>query len=606
MSGRGIEIRLLGQGISRGIAIGQPFFFSYAELVVPNYEVPPAESDKELRRFKRAIELSRQEIGLLKEQLLVEGATEASSILEAQECFFIDPIIHEDIASTIRECGRNAEAVFHLVWQKYHMRFQGMQDRFFRDRFDDLLDLYRRVLRHLGVSSGATLTEVPSGAIVFASTISPSDTASVRGSGVGAFVTQKGGVTSHAAIVARAKGIPYVANLDISSIPTDIAGPVIVDGRTGVVILNPRKETIARYEELQHCLNDREEVFHRQAQSGAETIDGCVICLSANIEGVGELSHLHRHEVAGIGLFRSEYLFLSKNAFPSEEEQVESYRAIFDKMEGLPVVIRAFDVGGDKYAMDQSTWREVNPYLGYRAIRFLLRKPKIFRTQLRAILRASGHGDVSILFPMVTNVSELRQVKNVLDQVKQTLIAQGHKVPRNIRIGSMIEVPGAALTADLLAQECDFLSIGTNDLVQYTMAVNRGDDTVSGQNTATHPSVLRLLNWIISQAAQKGVPVSICGEMAADPRFTALLLGMGLRSLSVSIRHIPLIKNVIRNLTIVQARHLAECALRMTDAGEIFSFLSEEYRLLIPDDALYNPDLGMARTSHGKTEPVMV
>jgi phosphotransferase system enzyme I (PtsI) len=582
------ELRLLGEGISRGIAIGDAFFFSYDDIAIPDYEVDAHSVKNELTRFIEAFDRSREEIHQIRERLVAEDAVEAVAVLEAQLAFVADPTILADMTSAIQEQHRNAEAVFHSVWYKYKLQFQAMEDPFFRERFADLEDLYRRVLKHLLGTSGIGLSGVPDGSVVFAIDLAPSDTASVQERTIAAFVTQKGGATSHAAIVARAKGIPYVGNLDLSNLPRNLSGPVIVDGRTGAVIFNPTPDTLKAYQAMRGELYEFLHGFQGQSFHQTETYDGHSLRISANLESGEELAALKEYGGEGIGLFRSEYLYLSRNRFPTEEEQFQAYRDILVSMQGLPVVIRAFDVGGDKHSIEQQTCKELNPFLGCRAIRFLLRKPEIFRTQLRAVLRASAFGEVSLLFPLVSSLQELREVKNIVDEVRIKLLDQGHEMASNLRIGSMVEVPSAALIADLLAGECDFLSIGTNDLVQYALAVDRGNDAMSGLYSPTHPGVLRLLKFVITQAQRKGIPVSLCGEMAADPRLTPLLIGLGLHELSVATRHIPLIKNIIRRTSIVDARRIADQVLTMSEPNDILNFLSAEYQRTVPEDALFN------------------
>jgi phosphotransferase system enzyme I (PtsI) len=582
------EIRLVGESISRGIAIGSPFFFSYEKISIPDYVVKGAAIELELSRFFQAFENCREEIHQIKEHLALEDAVEAISILEAQLAFVADPTILDDVTKAIKDQMRNAEIVFHEVWQRYQVQFESLEDPFFRERFSDLEDLYRRVLRHLLGTDAAGLSNIPKGSVVFSLDLAPSDTASVEGRSIAAFVTQKGGATSHAAIVARAKGIPYVGNIDLNKIPHNVKGPVIVDGRIGQVIINPRAETIAEYKSQRSYLQLFLNTFQQNAGQYAETYDGHALRLSANLESIEELPSLREYGGEGIGLFRSEYLFLSRNRFPTEEEQFSVYKTILNSVQGLPVVIRAFDVGGDKHSADQHTFKDLNPFLGCRAIRFLLRKPEIFRTQLRAILRSTAFGEVSLLFPLVTSLQELREVKSILEEVRQELLSEGCKVTGPLRIGSMIEVPSAALIADLIAGECDFLSIGTNDLVQYALAVDRSNDAMSGLYTPTHPGVLRLLKYIITQAQQKGIPVSLCGEMAADPRLTPLLMGIGLSELSIATRHIPLIKNIIRRTSIVDARRIADAVLKMSESAEVLSFLSSEYQRHVPEDSLFN------------------
>ncbi len=584
------EIRLQGEGISRGIAIGEAYFFSYTEVKIPDYSIPKSALQKEIKRFFTALENSRNELEMIKDRVAGEGASDAVDILEAQLQFFFDPTITGDISKGILEEGRNAEAIFQSAWQRYHARFQSLDDPFFQERFSDLQDVYRRVLRHLLGGTATDLEGIPKGAIVLAVDLAPSDTAGVQAAHIGAFVTEKGGSTSHAAIVARAKGIPYVANLDLRHVPRKLTGPSIVDGINGVLILNPTEETLTQYRQAQERVQCMQAAFKEQANHYSETFDGGFVRLSANLDDIRELPILRQQRDAGIGLYRSEYLFLSRSVFPTEEEQFISYRLILERMQGLPVVIRAFDIGGDKHPIEQSVWKELNPCLGCRAIRYLLREPEIFRTQLRAVLRASAYGEVSLLFPMISSLYELREVKAIIHDVKRELKKEGHAFSGNIRVGCMIEVPSAALIADLLMEECDFLSIGTNDLVQYALAVDRSNAAMSGHYVPTHLGVLRMLKFIISHANSKNVPICLCGEMAADPRLTPLLIGMGLQDLSVATRHIPIIKKVIRRTSVVEARKLADRALALKDSDEIMRLLIDEYRRTVPEDILYNSD----------------
>lgn len=538
-----------------------------------------------MNRFLAALEKSAREICQLRDQLKIENSLESASIIEAQLAFIGDPTILDDMEKAFQKMRRNAETVFDQVWRKYQMQFASLDDPFFRERFKDLEDLYRRVMRHLTGICAKNFQNIPPGSIVFAVDITPSDTAGVQQQAVAAFVTQKGGVTSHAAIVARAKGIPYVGNLNIGELSATLSGPVIVDGRAGVVILYPSKRTLEEYTAERDQLSYFLQSFTQQASYRAETYDGHPMRLSANLESVEELADVTNYGGEGVGLFRSEYLYLLKNRFPSEEEQFQAYRDILTG--GLPVVIRVFDIGGDKHPMEHSC-QELNPFLGCRAIRFLLRKPEILRTQIRAVLRAGVHGEVSLLFPLISSLQELREIKNIVFQVREELLCEGEKICDTMRLGSMIEVPSAALIADILALECDFLSIGTNDLVQYALAVDRSNETMRGLYSPTHPGVLRLLQYIITEAQSCNLPLSLCGEMAADPRLIPLLIGLGLHELSVSTRHIPVIKNVIRKTSILHARQIADCVLAMSQSTEVLDFLSSEYSRIVPEDPIFN------------------
>lgn len=588
MSVKTEEVVLRGSPICRGISIGRPFFFTLVEDAVPEFSIQPTDIEAEISRYRHAMSRSREDIKQLQKQLEKERILEGAVILDAHLQMTHDPLLTHHVEAEIRQSRKNAEFVFQKIITQYQKKFNSIADPFFRERFKDIQDISRRVLGYLRESVRICLADFPQDAIIFARDLSASDTAEANSSRIGAFVTKTGGATSHAAIVAKAKGIPYVSSVTYEEIETGPDDLVIVDGRTGLVILNPSPETLDKYQQLKAQLHSQFQKFDGACQYETETYDGYKVQLSANVEMSGELDVLHRFGGKGVGLFRSEYAFLSKENFPNEEEQFVIYRQLVEKMRGLPTVIRTFDLGGDKYVLNQQFMQEGNPFLGCRAIRFLLKEKEIFKTQLRAILRASAYGDVRVLFPMVSSLSELQEAKNLLDQVKVELNEKGVEIAPQIPIGCMIEVPSAAIIADLLAKECDFLSIGTNDLVQYSLAVDRSNHVLSNIYTPTHPSVIRLIKLIVSEANHQGIPVTICGEVAADPRFTALLLGLGVHELSVSIRYLPLVKNAIRNTSIVAASKLAEQALALASASEIEQLLTEEYKQSVPEDCIYN------------------
>lgn len=576
----GEEIRLKGQGVSPGIAIGRLYVYSNAEDVgsaTPSRTLSRRQISQEIARYRQALEQSRLDIEHLKEKLASDRISDGVDVLDAQLHMIEDPLITTEVEEEIRESCRNADSVFCAVIQRCEQRFQALADPSLRDRYRDIEDVARRVLRYLRSYERPSLADAPKGTVVFARELVASDTAEALEGSVAAFVTESGGMTSHAAIVARAGNIPYVTHIDPNLIK-EFRGPVIVDGHTGEVILRPKRATLGHYRRLRYQLAQKQQGLQEIGQLKAETFDGFEVRLSANLEIDSDLEALHRYGGHGVGLFRSEYLMLSNEGFPSEAEQFICYRRIVRQMHGLPVVIRVFDVGGDKAVSGQDAHRDLNPYLGWRAIRFLLREPQVFRTQLRAILRASAYGDVGIMFPLVSGLQELMEAKKLLAEAKQQLLDEGHTIGKRIRIGCMIEVPSAAIIADLLAGECDFLSIGTNDLVQYALAVDRGNPALSGHYTPTHPGIVRLIRFIVSEANRWNIPVTICGEVAADPHYTALLLGLGVHELSVSPRHIPTIKETIRNISIVDAIRLAEEALSLGTAGEILALLQEHYR----------------------------
>lgn len=581
------EIILKGHPICRGVAIGKPLLISAPEEVITESLIPSDKVQEEIFRYRQALQRSKEEIQHLQKQLENDKLLEGVGILEAQLHMMLDPMLTHNVEAEITNNYKNAESALQFLVGQYREQFNALTDPFFRERFKDIQDITNRIMCHLRTTRRISLASMPPNSIVFSRELTSSDTAEAHIGGVSALVTEHGGTTSHAAIVARARGTPYVSNIPFELLSMHPHSTAIVDGRTGEIILNPSPETLTRYQGVRNQLQSHMHRLSRVGTLPTQTFDGYSIRLSANVESVRELDLLHQHGGHGVGLFRSEYIFLDEERFPNEEEQYAIYKALVDKAQGLPVVIRTFDVGGDKAWPNKTTSAEDNPFLGCRAIRFLLKEPEIFKVQLRSILRASKGGEVSILFPMISTLSELLEAKDILQQVKRELGERGEP-QGHTRIGCMIEVPSAAIIADLIAKECDFLSIGTNDLVQYALAVDRSNHAMNALYTPTHPSVLRLIKIVIHEANQRGIPVSICGEVAADPRFTPLLLGLGVHELSVATRYIPTVKHAIRNTSIVEASRLAETVLTLKTAGEIQELLTQEYKRNVPDDCFYN------------------
>lgn len=581
------EIIIKGTPICRGVAIGIPLFVSFADDPAPDYSIAPEEVEAELCRYQNAVHKSREELKGLQKRLEQQRILEGVSILESQLQMLHDPSLTTKIEKAIRQSRKNAEIILHALTEEYENKFNALSDAFFRERFKDLQDISRRIMGHLRPTKRVSLANVPPDTVVFSRELNASDTEEANLAGVSALVTELGGATSHAAIVAKARGTPFVSSIPFEYLASQKFSLAIVDGRTGEIILNPSQNTLQKYQTIRSQLQYHMHQLSHIGPLKTETIDGYAVRLSANIEMAGEFDLLRQHGGQGVGLYRSEYIFLNKNSFPSEEEQYINYRMLVDKAQGLPIVIRTFDIGGDKILPDQQSACEGNPFLGCRAIRYLLKEVDVFKTQLRAILRASYDGDVSIMFPMVSTLCELLDAKKIVQEVQQELTAKGQKFGK-IRIGCMIEVPSAAIIADMLAKECDFLSIGTNDLVQYALAVDRSNDAMRELYKPTHPSILRLIKLIIHEASHAGIPVTICGEVAADPRFTPLLLGLGVHELSVATRYIPAVKHAIRRTSIVGASQLAEKALSLKTAAEIQELLTEEYKRNVPEDCFYN------------------
>jgi phosphotransferase system enzyme I (PtsI) len=579
-----LEICLEGNALSKGIAIGKAFMLVSQEVDVPEITLRPEEIESEIIRYRESLFAARNDLLQLKVSLEMEGIKDGASILEAHVQLTEDPILNAEIEEGIRTGAKNAEAVLTKVMRRVSKKFQKLADPFFQQRFEVVQDIYKRVLEHLAKSKLDLLTEIPNESVVFAQSITPSSAAEVNRQQVAAFVTQFGGAMSHMAIVAKAKGIPYVANVDFSQISEVMQDSVVVvDGLLGRIILNPSEKTLLQYKSLRDHIHLRYEQLKNVCFLPSTTEDGVQIRLSANVEMRDDFGLLKQFGAEGVGLFRSEYLVLGKGRFPTEQEQYEVYRDLVSHMKGFPIVIRAFDLGMDKVLSGSPLFKEQNPALGARAIRFLLKEKELFEVQMRAVLRAGADGDVRILFPMVSSVGELREAKEVVYRAYDALKKERIKVPDTIKLGCMVEVPSAAMIADLLARECDFLSIGTNDLIQYALAIDRTQHAQNALCTSTHPGVVRLVKSIAEQAQQENVPVCVCGEIASDPRFVPLLIGLGITELSVALRFMPLIKHVVRNTSKAQAAKLAAEVLSLKTAIEIQTLLIEQYQKGIPE-----------------------
>ncbi|MCH9626042.1 MAG: Phosphoenolpyruvate-protein phosphotransferase [Chlamydiales bacterium] len=576
----GSELTLQGYPICPGIAIGRPFYFAVAEENIPEFCIPDDKIDHEVDRYYSALKSSRTDLVTLQQRLQKEGGNEAAAILGAHLEIMHDPLMTVEMEEAIRERGKNTEYVFKSVIGEYEKKFYRVTDEFFKERLKDVQDLSRRIIGHLRKHERYTLSQLVSRFIVFAHEILPSDTAEANTDVIDAFVTRSGSETSHVAIMARAKGIPFVSNVDFPDLTIAVPPLVIVDGCSGQVIINPHKETLKHFRAEQKKMKIKAKGLQNAGSLETETIDGYRTCLSANVERANDLDALIAGE--GVGLYRSEYLFLACEGFPPEEEQFMAYRSLAEKVDGHSSVVRTFDIGGDKLANFNVSRHEDNPYLGCRAIRLMLKEPTVFKTQLRAILRASAFGELSILFPMISGVSELREAKALVEEAKEELLQRGIPFARNIQIGCMVEVPSAAITADILSKECDFLSIGTNDLVQYSLAVDRGNPSMSYLYTPAHPSIIRMIKMVVDEGIKAGIPVSVCGEIAADPRFTPLLLGLGIHELSVNAQSIPYMKNVIRHLKIVEARALAVEVLKCETPVEVEGILEKAFQKIFP------------------------
>ncbi len=576
------EIYLKGAPVSEGIAIGIPIFLSYGEEDVPDFPISSGEVEGEITRYRQALASSREDLKKLQADLTSEGSKEVASIIGTHIEMLDDPIMTTHVESKIREMLKNTEAVFHAVINDYETRFNKTSDSFFKERLSDFKDLSQRVLRNLGDGNvKISLENIPPNSIVFIKELIPSDTASIQASRISAFVTQHGGGTSHAALIARAKGIPYVASIDMEIFQNAKGKCVIVDGLTGDIIVNPSRDTLEKYERLKNRLTTHYHQLEKDKHLLSETSDGYPIYLYANVTSMSDIDFVHHQRAHGIGLFRSEYLFMQDGSlFYDEDRQYLIYQQILKKAGPIPFTFRVLDVGGDKCSnFFEELSKEPNPVLGCRGIRFLLRRTDIFKIQLRALFRAASKRELRILFPLISDIAEFREVKRIVWEVQEELRAENIPFNPHHQLGCMLEVPSAILICDVLAQEADFLALGTNDLIQYTLGIDRNNPGMSDFYYPTHPSVIRMIKMTILEAKRFQKSITICGEIASNPLFTALLIGLGVQNISCAPRFIPVIKRTLRHLSLLDCCEMAEHILTMRSSAEISKYLSDSFHL---------------------------
>ncbi len=574
------EVVVKGIAASQGIAYGQIFLYVQKDLDLPQFQIDPARRMEEIARFERALVDTRKEIGRVRSEVSRNLGEDEARIFDAHLMVLEDQAL---IGETIREMentGLNIEACFHRVSQRYVKAFEEIPDEYLRERVADIRDVSKRVLHALLGQAAASLGSMLQNRIVAANDISPSDAASIDRSSVLGIVTEGGSRTSHAVIVARSLKVPaVVAARGVTDLARD-GSWAILDGYDGHIILNPTEQTLFRYGKLQEKRRTVESRIMSVNRLPAETQDGVRVQLLANIEKADEVELVRNYQADGVGLFRTEYLFLNADHLPDEEQQFAAYAAVAQGLAPLPVVLRTLDLGGDKADLSgvARIESESNPFLGFRAIRICLENPEFFKKQLRAALRASALGNVQIMYPMISGVDEVIQAGRLLEEAKQELRARGLAFDDKVKVGSMIEIPSAATTIDLLCDECDFFSVGTNDLIQYTLAIDRLNVRIAHLYQPTHPAVLRTLRAIFGESGRRKLPAGVCGEMAGDPVYAALLLGLGATSLSMAPPLIPTVKYLVRNMKMADARKLAKEALEMRDPKEIQTLCENFYR----------------------------
>jgi len=574
-----LELRT-GIPVSPGIAIARAFPLESEEFVITARPVDPDSVDEEIERFRTAVEEAVVEISELRQSAGMTG--EIGQLFDAHAILLRDPKIHSEVEDAIRNELLPAEYCVRIVFRHHADRMASVEDEFFAERAKDIRDIEQRILRMLSGARQQEMACLTEPVVIVARDLTPSQTISLDKEKVVGIAIDVGGRTSHTAIVARSLGIPAVVGLkEFSSLVTSGQG-IIVDGNRGRVIVAPDPETEKAYARTKREYDSYRQSLARSTHLPAETLDGHRIRLFGNIESPRDAAAVHANGGDGVGLFRTEFLFTDPGNPPTEDEHYRAYRETAEKLEGKPLVIRTLDVGGDKILADPALEKERNPFMGLRSLRYCLVRPEIFIPQLKAILRAADHGDIRIMFPMVSTVEEIRRAKDLLEEAQSELRRERRSFRGDVPVGVMVETPSAAISADLLAREVSFFSVGTNDLIQYALAVDRGNERVANLYQPAHPAILRLLERIIRTGIDRDVDVAVCGEICGEPIYTMMLLGMGLRELSLAPAMIPEIKKVIRSITMERATEVARTAVSMVEAAQTEKYLHASLRQVLP------------------------
>jgi phosphotransferase system enzyme I (PtsI) len=568
-------MELKGIPASPGIVTGKAFLYIDDNPPIPKYDISPAIIPLELERFEEAQRKAIRELELLKERTGSEMSEETLGVIDSHLLLLQDPEVRERIEKELYAQKKNIEWVIHMTIQSFLEKLNHTSDPYLRERTADINDVTRRVLNHLLHRERISLSDIEEQVILVGKDLLPSEAIAMNKRMILGIALDEGGKTSHTAILARAFEIPAVLGLREITKHVQTGDEILIDGNKGIVILTPDEATKKSYLKTLEARTRKEVELLSLNELPAETKDGKLIHLLGNIEVPEEVEALKGHGAEGVGLYRSEFLFLNPGRLPSEQMQYEAYRRVLEAMEGKTVTIRTLDLGGDKIIPDLVDVSEKNPLLGWRAIRFCLSRVSIFRTQLRALFRASVHGKLQIMFPMISGIEELHQSLEIVDQVKQELRTEGIAFNDQVAVGCMIEIPSAALTSDVLARKVEFFSIGTNDLIQYTIAVDRGNQRTAYLYEPFHPAVLRLIRTTVENAHAVGIPVAMCGEMAGDPLATVILLGLGLDELSMNAFSIPAVKKIIRSVSMAEAEELVGTVMEMRSGKEIDTYVRQ-------------------------------
>ena len=564
-------MRIQGISGSRGVAVGNVYRYIQEEIVIPDYTVAEDKVEEEIGKFAAAMAATLKQLDTIRQKALEEMGPEEAAIFEAHMQIAQDPSLSDGIKSLVESSHTNVVAATAQTIETFANIFLGMEDPYMRERGADIKDIGDRLMRNMLGMNPRGLSHISGEVILVAQDLAPSDTASLDKNVVKGIVTAAGGPTSHAAIMARTLEIPAV--MGVGDIESFVDGDkAVVLGTDGIVEINPSDADWAEYTNQAGAFQEELKRLRESANLEATTTDGHYVELFGNIGKAKDAKNALTMGAQGIGLYRTEFLYMENDELPAEDVQFEEYKKVAQDMKGKPVIIRTMDIGGDKELKCLDLPSEMNPFLGYRAIRISLNRPDIFKVQLRALLRASAFGDIHIMYPMIASVEEVKQANAMLDECKEELTAEGKEFNKDIKVGIMIEVPAAAVISPILAKYVDFFSIGTNDLCQYTLAVDRMNEAIGSLYQPLHPGVLRLIKHVIDASHEQGKFTGMCGELASDPVATMILLGLGLDEFSMTASSIPLIKNILRSVSKAECEEVANKALTMDTAEEITAY----------------------------------
>ena len=564
-------MRIQGISGSRGVAVGNVYRYIQEEIVIPDYTVAEDKVEEEIGKFAAAMAATLKQLDTIRQKALDEMGPEEAAIFEAHMQIAQDPSLSDGIKSLVESSHTNVVAATAQTIETFANIFLGMEDPYMRERGADIKDIGDRLMRNLLGMNPRGLSHISGEVILVAQDLAPSDTASLDKNVVKGIVTAAGGPTSHAAIMARTLEIPAV--MGVGDIESFVDGDkAVVLGTDGIVEMNPSDADWDEYTNQAAAFQEELKRLRESANLEATTTDGHHVELFGNIGKAKDAKNALTMGAQGIGLYRTEFLYMENDELPAEDVQFEEYKKVAQDMKGKPVIIRTMDIGGDKELKCLDLPSEMNPFLGYRAIRISLNRPDIFKVQLRALLRASAFGDIHIMYPMIASVEEVKQANAMLDECKEELTAEGKEFNKDIKVGIMIEVPAAAIISPILAKYVDFFSIGTNDLCQYTLAVDRMNEAIGSLYQPLHPGVLRLIKHVIDASHEQGKFTGMCGELAGDPVATMILLGLGLDEFSMTASSIPLIKNILRSVSKAECEEVANKALTMDTAEEITGY----------------------------------